>query len=63
MSEPTGFEDKTLEEVLANFLYTDDGMFGEVVFDAHRELYKRIAPPDWAKNHPLPTLAKEFHEK
>lgn len=59
--EPTGFEHRTLEEVLANFLYTDEGMFGTIVFDAQRELYRRIPPPKWAKNHPLPTMAKEWH--
>ena len=61
MIDPTGFEDYTLEEVLANFLYTSDNMFGDIVCDAERELYKRIPPPEWAKKHPLPTLAKEFH--
>lgn len=62
MIEPTGFEDYTLNEVLESFLYTSDNMFGEVVFDAQRELYRRIPPPIWAKHQPLPTLAKEFHE-
>lgn len=62
MSEKTGFEDYTLEDVLANYLYTSEGLFGEVVFDAQRELYKRTLPPEWAKNFPLPRLAKEFHE-
>jgi hypothetical protein len=61
VSEPTGFEGHTLEDVLAAFLYTSEGMFGDIVFDAERELYKRIPPPEWAKKHPLPELAKEFH--
>lgn len=61
MVEPTGFEDKTLEEVVAAFLYTSQNMFGEVVFDAERELFKRTPPPEWAKKHKLPTLAEEFH--
>lgn len=63
MNEPTGFEDDTLEEVLASFLYTSEGMFGEVVFDAERELFKRIPPPEWAKRHPLPDMAKEWHSQ
>jgi hypothetical protein len=62
MREPTGFEDQTLEEVLAAFLYTSENMFGEIVFDAQRELYKRTPPPVWAKRHPLPDLAKEWHK-
>jgi hypothetical protein len=62
MQEPTGFEDSTLEEVVAAFLYTSDNMFGEVVFDAQRELYRRTPPPDWAKRHPLPDMAQEWHE-
>lgn len=60
-TRPTGFESDSLEDVLANYLYTDEGMFGEIVFDAQRELFKRIAPPEWAKKHPLPNMAKEFH--
>ena len=59
--EETGYEGMTLERVLAAFLYTDDNMFGRELFDAHRELYKRIPPPEWAKRFPLPTMAKEFH--
>ena len=59
--EPTGFENRTLEEVLENFLYTSANMFGEIVFDAERELYKRTPPPKWARKHPLPNMAKEFH--
>ena len=61
--EPTGFEDSTLEEVLEGFLYTSENMFGEVVFDAQRELYRRIPPPEWAKKHQLPDMAKEWHEQ
>lgn len=61
--EPTGFENHTLEEVLANYLYTSANMFGEIVFDAERELFKRIPPPAWVrKHHPLPDMAKEWWE-
>lgn len=63
MSEPTGFEEKPLEEVVAAYLYTSANMFGEIVFDAERELFRRTPPPDWALKHPLPTMAKEFHER
>lgn len=65
MNEPTGFENKTLEEVVASFLYTSQNMFGEVVFDAERELFKRTPPPKWAigKNGGLPTMAKEFYQE
>lgn len=62
MREPTGFEDHTLEEVVAAYLYTSENMFGEIVFDAQRELYRRTPPPDWAKRHNLPDMAKEWHE-
>jgi hypothetical protein len=60
-TKPTGFEGQTLESVLAAFLYTSENMFGEIVFDAQRELYKRIPPPTWALGHKLPALAQEFH--
>lgn len=60
-SEPTGFEDYSLAEVVATYLYTSDNMFADIVFDAERELYKRTPPPEWAKRHSLPTMAKEFH--
>lgn len=63
MNEETGFERKTLLEVLETFLYTSDNMFGEIVHDAQRELYKRVTPPEWAMKHPLPILAKEWHGK
>jgi len=61
--EGTGFEDRSLQEVLENYLYTSANMFGEVVFDAERELFRRIPPPEWAKKHPIPTMAKEWHDE
>lgn len=51
--EPTGFEKKSLKEVIESWLYTSENMFGEIVFDAGRELQKRlrevVPPPEWAK--------------
>jgi hypothetical protein len=62
-TEPTGFEGYSLEDVVAAFLYTSDNMFGDVITDAQRELYKRTPPPTWALKHPLPIMAKEFHSQ
>ena len=61
MREPTNFELEQLESVIESFLYTDDGMFGDIKCDAERELYRRFPPPDWAKPHKLPILAEEWH--
>jgi hypothetical protein len=61
MTEPTGFEGQTLMEVLESFLYTSENMFGEIVFDAQRELYRRCPPPEWAQKHRLPDMAQEWH--
>lgn len=51
--EPTGFEKRSLKEVIESWLYTSENMFGEIVFDAGRELHKRlrevVPPPEWAR--------------
>jgi hypothetical protein len=51
--DETGFEDRTFQEVVEAFLYTSDGMFGDILFDAERELRKRLKPlfppPEWAQ--------------
>lgn len=62
MPESTGFENRTLQEVIESFLYTSQGMFGDIQFGAECELYKRVPPPDWAVNKAcgLPHTAKIY---
>lgn len=53
--------DHPLEQVVAEALYTDDNMFGDIKFDAELELFRRIPPPGWAQNKGrLPIAAQEF---
>lgn len=62
MSKDNHRANRSLDEVVAEFLYTDDGMFGDIKFDAEVELYRRIPPPKWAQNKRcLPTVAQEFY--
>lgn len=55
----TGFENKTLEEVIQSALYTDDNLFGEIRWAAEVKLHRRVPIPAWAKKHELPFLAKQ----
>jgi len=41
------------EELIESVLYTDDGMFGDIQFEAEEELKFRYPPPSWARKHML----------
>lgn len=45
------FKDTLTKEVIESALYTDDGMFGEIRFEAEEELKLRFPPPDWKRKH------------
>ena len=42
------FQDATDKEVIESTLYTDDGMFGDIQFEAEDELKFRFPKPMWA---------------
>jgi hypothetical protein len=50
---PDMFANRSFKEVVESALYTSDNMFGEIAFEAERELMRRLMklypPPDWAK--------------
>ncbi len=48
------FISSPLNEVIESTLYTDDGMFGDLRFEAEEELKHRFPPPEWARKHMKP---------
>lgn len=52
-SDTRVFADKTFADVVESALYTSQGMFGDIQFEAERELFRRLMrlypPPAWAK--------------
>lgn len=53
LSDTEDFKDRSFKEVAEAALYTSQGMFGDIQFEAERELYRRLMdlypPPEWAR--------------
>lgn len=45
---------RTTKSVIESTLYTDDGMFGDIQFEAEEELKFRFPPPFWARQQRTP---------
>lgn len=67
---PTHFEEYDLVRLLESFLYTSDNMFGDIITDAERELYRRVPPPKWCfddkgkpKSGCLPIVSQEWYNE
>jgi len=42
------WDSKTTQELIEETLYTDQGMFGDIQFEAEAALMRRFPPPAWA---------------
>lgn len=54
---PEDWKDQSFQSVVESALYTSQGMFGEIQFEAERELMRRLMilfpPPEWTKGKRL----------